>query len=202
MNTRSFIGLFPACNGKEPVLLGGPRWRYQKCEIYSHDTAGNVIEEQHYDCYNGESYVLSLCTHYKYEEGRKVQEERSMTPFKGTSLSTWKYDLRGNKIEECLPGNFPEKYKYNEHSDLVEVIAFKPEGGIYNKTIFFYDGHDKDGISLLKKEETTTYGPVGNIEFVSSAHYEDYDKLGNWNKKSFFYNDQLVRVEKRIIAYY
>ena len=100
-------------------------------------------------------------------------DENGVIDYDDESKTTFKYDNKGNKIEEnwfSLDGKIEKSFnfKYNSKSDIIEINEFNSYGKLLKNLIYKYE----------------------------------YDKLGNWIKKTTFLNKIPKYVTERQIVYY
>ena len=145
------------------------------CYIYDYNNMGNKIKETEF--YNGNIYKI---TTYKTDSIGHVIEENVYNPKSiDYRTSSWKYDAHGNKIEEQIywePSHKLEMhtlFKYDKWSNVTEEIDFSANRVVLQK--------------ISKK--------ISNL-------YEDFDKYGNWLKKTTLVDDSPSEITKREIEYY
>ena len=137
---------------------------------FKYDEKGNEIEEKKFNYYDSASD--SSVYYYKYDEKGRITEMN--TPYPIGSTTKYKYDKKGNRIEECIIDPMYSftcavtQWKYDSLGNATEAIWYNYEGKIY------YD---------LKYE------------------YE-YDKHGNCIKKTQYDNGKLQIIYMREIEYY
>ena len=110
------------------------------------------------------------------------------------------YDDKGNKVEiKALNPNgsvdHRTTYKFDDNGDPVEVNSYKSGGSIPEfKMLYTYDN---EGNST----ELRYFDPDGKLGTQSAYKYE-YDKTGNWIKRTEFNKDIPHYVIEREIEYY
>ena len=166
---------------------------------FCYDNKGNMIEEINYK----PDGSIANTSNYKYDaNGNKTENSiKSNLENQGSGTSYYEYDNKGNLIKTSHPlrhGGTAWYYsikKYNEKGKIIE------EGGVFSddgpsdmKTFWKYD--DKGNVA----EIIITGIPA--LEHHSFYIYE-YDKQGNWIKKTSSLENMIPRtIEDRVIEYY
>lgn len=166
-------------------------------ETLEYDTKDNLIEVVDY----GPRDSFEARYKYKYDDKNRLIEEdeyRSETSDKHKTVVN-KYDVKGTLVEVK---NFDEKNQLIHHATMdndelhVIDISYKPNGDINKMT---NRKHKYD--SRSNEAEETIYDADGKVVLKYIYEFE-YDKAGNWIKKTIFENDKPVEVSERKINYY
>jgi hypothetical protein len=162
---------------------------------YKYDAAGNRIEEK--------SHETNIVSTYEYDGfGNMIKKNVFDSLGQVINKYTFKYDEKGNMIEKVeypypnQPSRFSKNtYKYDEKGNMIEINLNNGAGSSFNsKTILKYD--DKGGII-----EQNRYNAGGKLDKTLSTQYE-YDKNGNWTKKTTSAKKSATSVTNRRIDYY
>jgi len=112
---------------EESVFINNnPKFAAKKTWEYNED--GNVIEEIYYDS-TGESYTTSTI---EYENNLKIKEYRYDSDGKKSLQFTWKYDERGNLLQEINQINnqiFEHGWVYDKNNNVIEEYIRGDYGG-------------------------------------------------------------------------
>lgn len=162
---------------------------------------------------------------YKFDEKGKKTEKNTYNLNNQLLYKTiYKYDRNNNQIEEnnyYSDGSLLHRtmYKYDDRRNLIEASP----NTIYGKTTYKYDSNDKriekndcysDG--SLSNRTTYKYDEKGNrieenyynnvfadsFRYPATYKYDDFDKIGNWQKRTLYSNDKPLEVIERDIQYY
>lgn len=112
---------------------------------------------------------------------------------------TYKYDSKGNKIEENSYTDdnvldWTTKYEYNFSSKLIKESSYQ-RGVTLNQVISYsYDikGNITDIIEIFTGSSTHS------INYI----YDEFDNLDNWAKRRNYKNNKITGITKREITYY
>jgi len=158
--------------------------------IYSFNSKGSVIEKL---WYNPNGTVKSKES-FKYNDNGKMIEDSS-----SDSKIIYKYDNKGNNIEENnynWDGSLFRKVIniYDDKGNNIESNQYFPDGSLDSKYFFKYDNY---------KNEIEFNWYKGDGSLISSRTYKyEFDKIGNWFKKTEFKNNSPDEITEREITYY
>jgi hypothetical protein len=171
--------------------------------VYKYDNKGRLIKWELYGRTNNlYAEVDCLCD----ANGRVIQEigyekdnYESEYNAKRFYKYTYKYDSKGNKIEEndYIEENIislTTKFEYNSSDKLIKESE--------------YD----DGITLTH-EISYSYDSKGNVTDIVDAStdsgsritkyiYDEFDKVDNWIKRRNYKDSKIAGITKRVITYY
>lgn len=113
---------------------------------------------------------------------------------------TYKYDDRGNQLEEALYGSngvFGSKYKYNDRRNRIERALYDSEGVLVYNSTYKYD--DKGNMI-----EDAEYFSDESLRKKYIITYSEFDKHGNWLKaiSTDDLKNQISSIVEREIEYY
>lgn len=188
-------------------------WRYNtddSCQgqksIYKYDNKGKKIE---IDWVNSDSNVFSMQT-IKYDSnGRKIELLGENLNQKGKRFGgkhTYKYDERGNKIEECMypaSGKLNQRYAYlyNDKGKFIEVFLYKGDGKLLSKETLNYNEKGNlvedilnHRISASQLKDTYAYDVKGNE--IEWNRYRKNDSIGS--KTTYTYDDRNNLIEENM----
>jgi YD repeat-containing protein len=186
-------------------------------KVFIYNAQGNVVEENGYDLQNK---LLGKYT-YAYDAQGNVIEWESLKldeskPVYGNSLTRYRYDADGNRVENSTYqregsglkrydfsiGYYKQIYLYDSKGRQVATNYYSLDEKLYRTSIDLFD--NKDNVI-----ESAEYNPDGTIHSRTRYDYE-FDKHGNWTKqltsewvtedgKSFF---RPTEVDYRAITYF
>jgi len=142
------------------------------------------------------SDTIWWCTiDYKYDD-KKNMIETAISRSDGKSYNfTYKYNFRGNKIEEVSTNKgtqgYKNSWKYDDKGNKIEECRYYSDGHLIEKKAYTYK-YDNKG----NKIEEGTYDSNGGV-----MNKYDYDKTGNWIKKTTINNGTVNTVVDRKIVY-
>lgn len=163
-------------------------------DAYEYDNKGNLLKSVS----EGIRGHKIIC---KYDQRNKLIERKlynSANAEKPELTYTYEYDKIGNLIsvlhyndrEELV---IEETYEYNEKGTKI-AETFKNEGaGILITSSFKYDLKG----NLIEENMLRSESTVSNKTFK----YENYDPKGNWQKKTEYTDNVLVKITERKITY-
>jgi len=162
-------------------------------DIFKYDERGNQIE---WASYKGDGSLYSK-TQYKFDSNNNLIELLYKSPDgKSDSRVTKKYDVSGNEIEYS---SYDSKGRLSDHSSK----KYNDNGTVSES----YRSYSYESDPNTKYTEIYRSDNNGNqIEYsfgTSRTTYKyEFDKLGNWLKKTEFQNDKATSVTERTIQYY
>jgi|GEM_PF-2461163 len=198
---------------------------YEK-DTYKYDENGHQNEqdvEEHYPV------KRTFKKFYAFDEAGNKINEKEFTLGKGEMpIHNWKYDAAGNVTEETdysPQGKLQTKILFTYNAGrLTERKATLPDGSIGSRDVYTYNGKGYkavldmyNNLGKLYHFFTYAYDPHGNIKeqkefkvFTDEGNqledadtYElEYDKTGNWIKKTDLKLDGTVTLSEREIIYY
>jgi hypothetical protein len=116
------------------------------------------------------------------------------------SKNTYKYDEKGNNIEDNLykaDGSLPWKhtFKYDVKGNKIEEIIYNASNGsLSSKNTYKYD---EKGNNI----ERNTYDGDGSLRVKNTYKYE-FDATDNWIKQTSTTNGKSYYLTERVIEYY
>lgn len=137
--------------------------QFAEKEAWTYDKNGNRIEEKYYDS-EGDFYVTKS---FEYENNLKIKEIGYNYDGKITSNSEWKFDKKGNKIQEVSyvgENRYEYGWLYDQNNNLVEEYSKSDWGGW--KQYLEYDSknnwikkieYNKDGVPLTQFQRKIEY---------------------------------------------
>jgi hypothetical protein len=170
-------------------------------ETYAYDAENHLLEWNKYEILHVKP--LPGCAHGYMSR-----------PFK----KVFKYDLQGNLIEalkyigdrdEKNKPAFITKYEYKENGLVIEKI-YNSNDKLGWMNSMRYDSLKKQ-IEVIKfdvkdtlnlKPVRTNYRNINKANRTGSSYTYEYDKKGNWVRKSTFYRDKNTNISLREIKYY
>ncbi len=197
-----------------------------KKDTYKYDENGNEIEKDEEE----NAPVKKVAKHYyPYDaNGNKVKENVFTSGGSLNQAHAWKYDMNGRMVEE---DNFTNKgtpqdkfvYKYDDQGNNLECDAYHADGSLSSKQTFKYnlkglkieeDDYNFEG--KLVKYYTYGYDDKGNEKEykmfniygndkqmdIADTYLFEYDKKGNWIKKTDLKIDGAIVLTEREIMYY
>lgn len=165
---------------------------------FKYDDNGNLISEHRT---YPKDYANEDITSYKYDENNNIIEMVTKTSVLKDSYSSYrklvfKYDNKNNKIYESKADENGKtgisiEFKYDNNNNIIEEVnSYKDEKRFITKYQY-----NEDKLTEEKRLNTD-----GSIEWTISY---DYDKEGNWIKKSYYgKNGDLKDLTLRLIEYY
>lgn len=160
------------------------------------DTSGNEVEFFTYSS----TGVIQSKTVFRYNDSGKLQEEvRYKADGTMNVRTTCKYDEKGNKIEEYNYDGSGTMFmkivsKYDSKGNRLTKDSFNEFGALFLKCNSKYD---EDGNEVSSRE----YDSHKSLKFSTTYDYEDYDKAGNWLKRTTYKNDEPASVTVREVEY-
>ena len=153
---------------------------------YRFDAKGNLRSKETVDKKDRRKTQTENCR-YNVQNMAIEKKISANTPDSDNEKYTYKYDAKGNLIEECsyINSDKPEKkiqFKYNAQGELTEYVKKYADDELIDKRTWKYDKQGnrtefvrfkKDGISLSSMEETE-YDSLHHIK--SKQSYIDADK--------------------------
>ena len=85
-------------------------------------------------------------------------------------------------------------YKYGDNGNQIEQNLFNPDGSLSLKHTYKYDDNGN-------QTESNDYNSDGNLSLKYIYKYE-YDKAGNWIKKTSIRNNKPDSITERVIEYF
>ncbi|MDR1170787.1 MAG: hypothetical protein LBK97_08150 [Prevotellaceae bacterium] len=169
-----------------------------KC-TYEYDEKGYLMKENIHESSDG-IYVNT----YKYDEkGKKIAVNRYNPDGRLYWTFAWKYDEKGNTIEEsgsCPDGEYTYKYKYDENGNRTESSVYTSDGSSNEKSTYEYD-EKGNIIEKINYNDAYIDGKLG------WKYTYKYDRQGNWIEKTTKYKDESSKsgepnIIRRKIEYY
>ena len=166
--------------------------------ISNFNDTGNQID---FYTYSPDNVLLSRSI-FNYDDsiGKLSDIKRSKADGSINVRTTYKYDIKGNRIEENNydPQNvlfMTAKSRYDIKGNQMVRDCLNEYGILFLKTNYQYDkkGHDTE-----EKEYDSHHG----LKFTTSYKYENTDKNGNWRKRITYKNDNQYTVTIREFEYY
>ena len=186
---------------------------------YLYDKDNSIMAENLY--LNKETVQYRNTFEYDADK-RKIAETRTDPNGKMVSKTTWEYEngRLSTKIDfnENNEIEYSEKFEYDAKGNLVRHTSFsKIDGEMRNE--YVYDAkNNKTAWSIQKGDKTEmravyTYDKAGLQTSYSISNGEgrvmdaraykyEYDKKGNWTKKTVMINKQPMFITERKITYY
>lgn len=182
--------------------------------IYKYDKNDVKIENAYYK----PDGSMSVKETYKYDDnGNKVEWNRYFSNDSLISKDTYKYDNQGNLTEwnRFLPNSkldFKSVSNYNEKGYIIETTCYDSDGSLSFKDIFKYDEKgntienirtqflDTNYISknsyLYDKNGKMIEWTISEDDLTTKEIYKyKYDKIGNWIKKSCFFEERDISLD-------
>ncbi|MRM82250.1 hypothetical protein [Riemerella anatipestifer] len=157
---------------------------------YKYDSVRKRIEA----CATPDDYFFT----YKYDEQSNKTEVNKYIDGIWVWEERFKYDTQNNLIEAIifhLGDLYGQKnYQYDAQGNRIEVNTYVPDGSLYNKKVYRYD---EKGNEI----EVKTYNSYGRLESKQAYQYQ-YDKQGNWIKKTEYEDNKPIQITEREIQYY
>ncbi len=165
--------------------------------IYKYDKNRNKIIEYEYECNSNRLHRKIV---YKYDDNQIKESVCTKPNGRLDWKTTYKYDDRRNKIEmndyyakSKLIGKLT--YIHDSEGNEIEINNYISDNQLIDKKILKYD--EKKNII----EENWYDFKSGNLLDRITLKY-NYDKQGNWIKKTLFRNDEPMEIIEREIEYY
>ena len=157
---------------------------------YKYDEKGNKIEENWYNSAGGLWYKLT----YKYDvKGNKIEQINNNADGSLFYKYTYKYDVKGNKIEENI--NRKYTYKYDVKGNMIEFNGSNADGSLVRRTYKY----DVKGNII----EMNDYNDDGSLRDKKTCKFEvEFDRMGNWIKKTLIKDGKPEYLTERVIEYY
>ena len=165
--------------------------------VTKYNDKGNKIE---FFTYSPTGEVLSKTT-FKYNDSDRLTEEmRYKADGSFNVKTTCKFDERGNKTEEYNydVGNIlflKIVSKFDGKGNRIVKDSYNEFGGLFLKCNSKFD---EDGNEIIAKE----YDSHKSLQFSTTFDYDNYDKTGNWLKRTTYKNDEPFSVTIREIEYH
>ncbi len=164
---------------------------------YEYNDAGKIIQEKRYSTGSRQPDYDAV---YIYDEkGNKTAEERHFIDHRGDYKRFYTYDSAGRMTSfTSNPGNekFNEKfiYVFDKKGNKVEESRFDHAGIILTRDVFKYDekNNQVEMIRFIQPEKPD----------ITIAWKYEYDKAGNWTKKTQLINGTPGETLQREIEYY
>lgn len=161
---------------------------------FQYDSKGKLINWKLY--YNGNLEADVNCV--TDANGRVIKESTSIW-IKDFNYA-YKYDARGNKIEENSLNEsnvtyYTKKYEYDSTDKLIKESGYFGEGMTLRHVISYtYDlkGNITDIIDAY----------TGSVPKVTKYIYDEFDTLDNWTKRRNYKDNKITGINKRVITYY
>lgn len=144
-------------------------------EKYSYDKKGNVTEFYFFNAKPGHGKISSENKIIKYDK-------------RGNRIKYLSFDLNDNPIRKV-------EYFYDQKNQLVKIAS-----GTSNdrrKDIRRYK-YDQKGLIISWKSMKSEFNPKKNFTYK----YENFDKVGNWLKKTIMEDSKFYSMIEREIEYY
>lgn len=174
---------------------------YVISSIKKYDFKGNLIHEvsKHSSKYNGSNRVverIETITNSYNKKNWLVKSTISRSDVKPYSVEIYKYDKRGNKIEQkvLVEEKILSINRYNSTRNPIEYIYFDNEANIEYQTKMTYNewgdqigqtGSNRNGKPILPYK----------IEY-------EYDSQHNWTKETLYYGNEIKSIRVRTIEYF
>jgi hypothetical protein len=192
--------------------------------VFKYDANGNTTELANY---SSDGKLKSTIKSSYDANGNLVGEQTLMGDGTVDLTSTIKVDAKGNRIEQAdvRPNsnnplfNLKHFFTYDEKGQLRERSSFKGSGTLAFKYIFNYDdqGNKIEWIQIAPNGvvngkvnykyddknymiEETVYGSKGELKSTFTYTY-DYDKKGNWTRRTKMLDGKPVEIKERQITY-
>jgi hypothetical protein len=165
--------------------------------VSTFNDTGNQVD---FYTYSPEDVVLSKSIfNYNDSTGKLVDVKRFKADGSLNVKTTFKYDFKGNINEENNydPQNvlfMTAKSRFDPKGNRMVKDCLNEFGILFLKTNYTYD---KKGHDIEEKE----YDSHHSLKFTTSYEYEDFDKEGNWRKRTTYKNDVPSSVTIREIEY-
>jgi hypothetical protein len=165
--------------------------------VSKYNDKGNMKE---FFTYSPSGAVLSKTTFTYNDSDKLVEEIRYKADGSLNVKTTCKYDEKGNKIEEDnydTGGVLFMKVlgKYDGKGNRIVKDSYNEFGSLFLKCNSKFD---EDGNETEAKE----YDSHKSLQFSTTYDYEDFDKAGNWLKRTMYKNDDPASVTIREIEYH
>lgn len=166
-----------------------------------------------------------LVTTYEYNENWKLIREKINAASGSNREINYSYDMKGNLVEENGPNqesgnNFIRKSEYDNNGNKILSAEYKPDGSLIKKYSYEYDSNNRKIAENWYNSRDTVFSrythfydekdneiemrgfnPSGEME-VSIRWIFEYDKTGNWMKRSQSINEIAGEIITRLIEYY
>jgi len=149
-------------------------------EIFSYE-GRRKIAKKYYD-----DKLYCTLIHTYDDKGHEIELDNNLNMgrdsdskfVKSKYKTTYKYDDKGNRIEENTDGrlaNSPNKtvIKFNNKNKKIESERYFPDGKLSDKTFYQYD-------DLGNEIKCETYNVDGKLTLVHTTSYNNFDEYGNW----------------------
>lgn len=216
------IGMKYNANGKitEKVTYNRQDLPIEKI-TYEYDNNGNLRAENFYL----DKDIVQVTNIYEYNGGNKISEVRvkpdgsviSKTFFEynasnkvvrsGTNDSSGKlqyikettYDSKGNILtdtanEVAENNKSTDKYTYDANGNKTQWVSYTADAPLF-EAAYKYDSHNN--MTSIKMKDYQ-----GNPQPLVKSYTYDYDKQGNWIKKTVLVNGKPAYITTRIISYF
>ncbi|MFH1118560.1 MAG: hypothetical protein V1775_01970 [Bacteroidota bacterium] len=226
LNRLNLKGKISSINEKafQPISDGATLSKGRMVQWYRNtfNTTGNKVEDIKFKA----DSTIDKRFVYTYNEKGNRQE---LNVFSADNLLTLKviyqYDLQGNLLEDISydgTGQIGKKivYLYDEYGNVMEENIYNPDGVLRQKYRYNYSNENNRTETSLHKgsgelerritykrdekgneTEENTFSFDGSLLFSSTNLYE-YDKKGNWIKKTNYSNNKPVSITERKILYF
>jgi hypothetical protein len=157
-------------------MTDGAKTLTQIC-IITFDDKGNNIEEKYF---NGNRIMLQKIIQDYNEPGRMIKKRRY---------------IEANEILDVM-----YTFNYDDSGNLIEVFMFDRNGTLLSKNEYEFD-NKKNIVEEYKFQDKRILDDRKNLEVRSTFKYE-FDKYGNWIKKTTYIEGMPYIFEERSIEYY
>ena len=132
--------------------------------------------------------------------------EQTLSDGSLVEIETYKYDVRGNQIEnyyyhvELINNHYEypltsiEYRSYDNMNNVIKQVNFDSKGILTGTQIYKYDKYN----NIIDEKRSNATGSMG---YRSTTMFE-YDKYGNWIKQTTFTDAVPTSYKEREIEYY
>jgi hypothetical protein len=208
----------------ESMYLPGSSKRSTSKNVFKYDDKGNRLELVNYAGDRINSTVRST-----YDaDGKLIKEETVSGDGTVDLISEIKTDAKGNKVEQqdkrqnssTILFNYKYLYKYDEKGQEIERTAFRGNGTFLFRYSFIYDdnGNRIEWVQVASDSSVTAkviykYDDKNNL--IEESEYEkgnklkaaytytyEFDKKGNWIRRTKLQKNSPVEIKERQISYH
>ena len=169
---------------------------YSHKQIFKYDNLGNKIEVDYYPNSMVDTFRSKSIFKY-FDDGRHVEEREYSWCWQNSN---------GRKIIDCDENGFKydgkKDYYYDDKKNLIEYKAYDMFGKIYSHSVNKFDYNSNlisssDGLAIKNTYQYDTlnnevqrngFNNGSSLDWTVKTKYEDFDKAGNWQKETIFYD--------------
>jgi len=168
-------------------------------KFYAFDDAGNKVTEREFSLGKSERTTHT----WKYDAEGRVTEEDDYWP-NGTIQAKIMFTYNAGRLKErkaLLPDgsvNNRDVYTYNGNGYKAVLDMYNNQGKLYHYYTYAYDMHG----NIKEQKEFKVFTDEGPQMEDADTYELEYDKTGNWIKKTDLKLDGTVLLSERAITYY